>query len=444
MKRMVSSVWRHGKYRYKNKYRYHISHSVLIVVVCFFVVSTLAIRGAFAKGFLVSPTAKPKDKNTNTAINQAKRAGGTDLGQNNSNAAQPGDVSTQTTTSAVITNDPCSSVKKYSNNTVSTDPVVQKLVQYKDVCGPTHIKKVSFFSGMPRTTSEADSLAYDVAQSLKSLIAAGVQPLVFVEPMYGDSKLDLTVVQTGAYDSVFAYYLQALARNGITNTNIGTWVFFPEPNIPEWTSIDPAVYVSNVTRYTTMLKSIFTAAKVSLLLDSTSYESNSYDSTGKQVSLLPYVKGIPLGLVDSLGLQGFPWAAPHNSNDTSLIDANVFLPYAIAAEVANYLQVKNVWFNSGTYSVYYANNAAQKVTVSPSERLVILDGVISQLKALRSQGFTVSMHLFAENKSNTAEAVDWSYWHESPFNSTNNTQVFVDFANKLSASSIDLWLFDSM
>ena len=52
------------------------------------------------------------------------------------------------------------------------------------------------------------------------------------------------------------------------------------------------------------------------------------------------------------------------------------------------------------------------------------------------------LHLFAQDKSNTSEATNWSYWKVQPGNDA-NTDVFKAFVYDATKAGIPLWLFDS-
>ncbi len=222
---------------------------------------------------------------------------------------------------------------------------------------------------------------------------------------------------------------------------MGMWVMLPEGNLPEWTSVDPAVFAANVTKVAQYQKKYFPASQTAIMLDSESYPSANSWSGGAYTSLLPYVQSIPKGLIDSFGLQGFPWASPANQPGPNLYDPKIYLRTDLAAAAARSLGITNVWLNTGTFSRQYTNNATATVAMSPVSRQTLLNGVVAQAKGLQGQGFTVSVHLFAQDKSGTGEAIDWSYW-QTPGDSA-NTDVFTTFVHDLTTTNIPLWIFDT-
>jgi len=322
-------------------------------------------------------------------------------------------------------------------------PELRKLAQYEQLCNGALVDRSSFFVPTPTTVSDAQSDASDVATTLKEYAGFGVKPLVFIEPDdTNGNNLDLVQYQNGAYDSALDAYFSDLKSDGITDPMMGIWVILPEGNIPVWTTTDPAVYSADVIKTIQFQKKYFPASQASILLDSESYPSASSWDNGTYVSLLSYVQNIPKGLVNSFGLQGFPWAPQANQGGGTVYDPTVYLRTDFASEAAHALGVSNIWFNTGTFNQMYTQNAAETVTASPLQRQTMLNGVLAQAKVLQAQGFSVDIHLFAQDKSNTSEAIDWSYWKVQPSNDA-NTAVFTAFVHDATADNIPLWLFDT-
>src|SRR6185369_1721631 len=90
------------------------------------------------------------------------------------------------------------------------------------------------------------------------------------------------------------------------------------------------------------------------------------------------------------------------------------------------LGTSNIWVNTGTFASMYANKAGQTVTLTPAQRQTMLNGVVQLVKQMQARSFAVSIHLFAENKSDVAEATDWSYWQKTP-GDTASTPVLTTF-----------------
>ncbi|HET8883950.1 MAG TPA: hypothetical protein VFM68_00585 [Candidatus Saccharimonadales bacterium] len=320
---------------------------------------------------------------------------------------------------------------------------LKKLAQYERVCGSRVTPQISFFVATPATIQEARGYAANVAVQLHEFAAHGIAPLVFIEPTTSTGLVDMSEYQAGGYDEVLDTYFASIKAAGITDTMMGTWVPFPEGNMPVWTSLNPKDFSASVIKTVSYQKKHFPDSKASILLDTLTYPSVDSWNDGRAVSLAPYVRDIPNGLIDSFGLQGFPWAPPANQSGTAVVDPQQYLRVGLAAEAAKILGVQDIWLNTGTFGTKYADKSTQQVSISPQQRLAMLTGVTRQAKTLQEQGFSVSIHLFAENKSDVTEATDWSYWSNNTVTTSPSTYVFKAFAHDLQANGIALWLFDT-
>jgi hypothetical protein len=324
----------------------------------------------------------------------------------------------------------------------NSNPTLRKLAAYDKVLCSGHISSSYIFIGLPRTNEEADEQALDLAIALQSFSASSVKPIVIVEPQYNGQKTDLSAFVSSSEAGVFDYFLSQVKSRGITDAQAGTWIMLPEPNLPEWSTLDPSVFAANFSSLGKMYKSYFPSAKLGMLLDSMTYTQNSYAGSGNRVSLQPYVSGLPAGLTDVFMLQGFPWVAPAGQKD-AVVDASVFLRPAIAIEAATTLGVKEVWFNTGSYAAFYTNDATKTVKATAAERQAVLDGIAAQAKTVQKAGFSMGVMLFAEDKSSLAEAKDWSYWQGDTAAGTDGAKLFASFADKLTSQGVGLGVFDT-
>lgn len=327
----------------------------------------------------------------------------------------------------------------------SASSQLRKLAQYNQVCNSGIVNTLSFFTSIPTTPGQAVSYAADVSSQLKELASKGINALVFLEPTIAQGGLiDMNTYNSGVYDSALDAYFSAIKSSGVTDSMMGTWVPFPEGNIPVWTSVDPTVFTSSVVKTVTYQKKYFPSSKASILLDSMTYPSISTWSNGTQVSLLPYVQNMPTGLLDSFGLQGFPWVPPANQPGWATNgEPQNYLRVDLAAQAARNLNVNKIWLNTGTFSMSYAGKAGEQVVVTPARRQQLLLETITQLQTLQKQGFQVSLHLFAQDKSTVNEAINWSYWPTGQASLSQYTSVFKSFVHELQANNIPLWLFDT-
>jgi hypothetical protein len=305
------------------------------------------------------------------------------------------------------------------------------------------VSQLSFFVPTPTTTQEAYDYARDVAVRLREFSVYGISPLVFLEPTGSSGLVSMADYRSGKYDTVLDTYFAAIKSAQVTDAMMGTWVSFPEGNTPVWTSVDPNDFAACVTKTAAMQKKYFPASKASIMLDTLSYPSATSWSGGRAVSFLPYLQSLPSGLIDSFGLQGFPWSPGANEGGPSNGTPKSYLRTDLAAEAARVLHTKNVWLNTGTFGIKYANQPASRIRVSDEQRLALLTDVIMQAKSLQAQGFGVSVHLFAQDKTHLPEGTDWSYWPTGGARTSTSTYAFKAFVHDLQANGIPLWLFDT-
>ena len=264
-----------------------------------------------------------------------------------------------------------------------------------------------------------------------------IDPIVFFEPSAAQGVIDLKAFSEGKYDAAVSTFFSALRDLGVSDSTMGTWVPVPEGNTPVWSTLDPTIYGRAVTKAVTLQKKAFPASKASILLSSTTYYGSPDWDDGKSVSLRPYLANIKPGIVDSMGLQGFPWVARGNASVTNGSPAD-YLRKDIAVEAAKILGVKEIWINTGTFGSKYVGTSG-KTEISDSTRSTLLKGVLALAVSMKAEGFAVAIHLFAEDKSATGEATDWSYW--------NGTAATTDLVKQLvygtKSNGVGLWLYDS-
>ena len=72
-----------------------------------------------------------------------------------------------------------------------------------------------------------------------------------------------------------------------------------------------------------------------------------------------------------------------------------------------------------------------------------LSGVINIAQEVKQAGFQSAIHLFARDKSNTDEKIDWSYWSPGGVKNSPYTVVFQTFVHDVRAAGVSLWLYDN-
>ncbi len=340
----------------------------------------------------------------------------------------------------------CGSDIKIDNLSASADPKLRKMAEYQTVCGSMPASRVMIFSDMPNSDANAVQKATQMAATLQEFAKYKVAPLVVIEPVSDWGYVDFTEFHSGLYDQWIDTYFKTLKAQGITDQHMGMWVPFPEANLPYWNHANskPADFAADVTLFVTYQKKYFPGSKASVMLNSATYANDDFDwRNGEYTSLIPYVKDIPKGLIDSFGFQGFPWMPAADQGGSGVLDAGQYLDGKLAREAADALGVRSIWFNTGSFGRKYTLEPAKQVVVPAEQRKDILTGIATQAQKLKGQGYEVSVNLFAENKAGTQEDTDWSFWPQGKPQSTPDSVVFADFATSLRQAQVSLWLFDT-
>jgi hypothetical protein len=339
----------------------------------------------------------------------------------------------------------CGTGQEIKGLEASDEPHLKKLAEYQQVCGSNPASRLMIFTEMPNSNPAAIDNASKMAKTLKQIANAGLRPLVIMEPVTSWGAVDFNEFHSGFYDAWMDTYFKTLKQQDVTDEQMGMWVPFPEANLPYWNhqNSKPDDFAANVVKSAAIQKKYFPDSKVSVMLNSATYENDDFDwRKGEYISLLPYLKTIPKGLIDSFGYQGLPWAPPANQKGAGVMDSNEYLNPKLAVEAAEQLGTKSIWLNTGTFGRKYTLDAEKTAMFSLEQRKDVLAGVETQAKQLRSQGYQVAVNLFAEDKSSIQEATDWSYWPAGQAKTSPGSVVFADFAADLRREHIDLWLFD--
>lgn len=327
-----------------------------------------------------------------------------------------------------------------------TNGYLKKLNEYQKVCNSYVTNELMLFIDMPKDSIVAKSDAAELSKILKELHTNGISPLVIVEPVTDWGLIDFKEFDTGFYDEWINSFFIALKTYGIDGSMMGTWVPFPEANLPFWNRANatPAQFGSVVNRYLRILKKHYPAAQGSILLNSATYESTDFEwANGEYLSLIPYVEKIDKSLIDSFGIQGFPWRSDATHEEvTTIYNPQEFINPPLAMEAANYMSVKSIWINTGSFSSKYTLDPKRLVFIDPSIREEIMQKIISQALRIKDRGFKVKINLFSEDKSATEEATNWSYWGDYQNLNDPNIYIFKGFIKQASDNQLEISLFD--
>ena len=143
------------------------------------------------------------------------------------------------------------------------------------------------------------------------------------------------------------------------------------------------------------------------------------------------------------GVQGFLWH-PSDENDRRLavIRANQFIPAYLVQEVAESLNTKEVLINTGTYRHRKTVNGGSRA-ISTEERQLTLESIVREVEIMQASNYKVTVNIFAENKLDLKEGVDWSYWQANSYGDSTHTALFMNFVRKLEAKNVTISMFDS-
>jgi hypothetical protein len=339
----------------------------------------------------------------------------------------------------------CSNTPENTNLYTSQDAHLKALAQYQQLCKSLPAKRLMVFTNMPKDKADAQNKAKAMAPTLKEFNKNGITPVVIVEPETEWGLVDFSEFETGFYDEWIKDYFEALKQDGINDQSIGTWVPFPEANLPYWNhqNAKPADFSIIVNKYLGILKSQFPSAKGSVLLNSATYDNEDFDwANGEYVSLVQYTKNLNPKLVDSFGLQGFPWMPPKDKSGNGVFDAKEYLNFELADEAARSIGVKEIWFNTGTFGAKYTLDENKTVYVNAEKRKDTINGIVAEAAKAKSAGYNVWLNIFAEDKSNSSEATNWSYLSQNSQDQKDG-QVFLHFISELESKNIDISLYDT-
>lgn len=343
---------------------------------------------------------------------------------------------------ANIQTDQCST-KSGLNLSGSDDPSIQKLAVYQQACRSYVTDTLMLFTSMPPSADEARIYAKNDAETLKKFANRGIRPIIIYEPSdKTGAQLDFGLLANGSFNAAIEAYFKELKSLGISDKQLGIINPLPEANLPYWNNNRPEFFGPAVNNFLSIARAHFPAVETSVLLNSATYDVNDFNwENGDYNSLLPYVKSINPSLINYAGIQGFPWISRQGGNGV-IFNAAEFVNPSLLDEMAEQLKTKKVWVNTGTFSRKYTLDADQLRTITAEQRKDILQTIMTQAISLKDKGYSVSINIFAEDKSQTSEETDWSYWQNNDPTSSADASILTSFIKELDQNSISFWLFD--
>lgn len=319
---------------------------------------------------------------------------------------------------------------------------LQKLGVYQNTFDTFIADRLMVFVNMPQTSSGIKALARYIAQTSTEFAKHGVTPVFIMEPADEQGNLlNLKKIANGDYQKNLDKLFAEIKKQGVTEKNLGIIVPYPEINTSAWNrkNFTTEDFPGMVNDFFETAKKYYPNVQGSLLLDSKTYPINDANwERGALTSFAPYVTGISAKHIQSFGLQGFPWADEHGQDAD--YDAKTFLPANLATEAATILGTKSIWFNTGTFREMHAIGSTP---ISPAGRTQTFQTIFKQADIILSQGFTMWMNIFAENKMGVEEKTDWSYLDTKQNNTLSDHElVFKNFLAELQSRNITLSLFE--
>lgn len=356
-------------------------------------------------------------------------------------AVSTGSTSTGTTSTPGSSPTPAPSSTSMISITNTENPHLKKLADYQKITWGFVGDHLMVFLNMPESAASIEGASYYIANTANEFAKFGITPIFIIEP-YGDNgQLDLWKIKNGDYvaklDSLFA--LLKWAR-WLTEDKLGLIVPYPEINTPAFNRANfvPTDLPILVNQYFDVVRKYYPNARGGLLLDGKSYDIGKSWGQGEYKSYAPYISGIKPGYISTFGVQWFPWVSA--DGNIKSYEPTVFLPTSLAKEAADLLSIKKIWFNTGTMKRSYPANP---VYTSAEERTVMMGGIVNQGKSLVSQWYSVLIHIFAENKFQMGEWVDWSYIENASDGVlAPHEWVFASFIEWLKGSTIQVWIYD--
>ncbi len=316
---------------------------------------------------------------------------------------------------------------------------LSKLSKYQDICKSSVVKQLMFFVPTPSEYTSTLEISYELFSNISAFSKHNIRPLIVMEPtFYYGTLMSFQELKTGKFNKWINFLFERLTLMNISEDELGTIVLMPEVNTPLWnydgaSKQDVGLIVNN---YSSQILKNYPKAKLTLMLNNLTFDPGDENWENPTNSpFTEYTKLITPNTLYSVGLQAFPMIGPKNNSKLNIKDPDEYLNIVNIEELAQALNVKSIWFNTGSFVSKYLN---------PQKRqLIDANQVIDQVKKtstiayqLKRKGYEMNINYFLEDKSKTKEETNWSLL-DSKF-----SEAFRTLVKHNNARVIGLSIFD--
>ncbi len=317
---------------------------------------------------------------------------------------------------------------------------IRTLAEIDSVCNSLSVSDLSIRTYIPIDSLSAKNLPISLANTLIEFHKFGINPRVHFTLNQNLSKTQLdTLIKTGNKD-ILTTYFSTLQSLGIDETNIGTWIPYPEPNLPHWanTNIAGSDFSKLITSFDEVFSKSFPNTKYELLFSSSTYDTPTFSwSQGEYVPLDSYLQNLTAEHISSIGISGYPWLPKASQKrPESTLDAQEYITETILDRAYQITGVTSFTIYTGTFASKYTGDSEDAVIVPADIRYEIIDKTLAVLRKYKSKNYSVSVVLKVGNHSADAEQTDWSYWGSDWTQNQAHKKAFINLMQNLHSLQI--------
>ena len=325
------------------------------------------------------------------------------------------------------------------NKISSGNAKVKKAAYYDDLYERPFASYAMIFASLHENPTDITNIAGYVRDQINAHKAYGLKLILVLEP----TGISFDRIANGELNTAFDSFHLQLKNLGVSDEDLGLVLPFPEFNLPS--APDPYAVWNNpnwdetnfglmFNNYSASLTKYFPTAKITILPNTKSFNQKEDGGAGRYRTYLNVLSKVDKKYVYSIGAQGFPWydrgSFEKEDNPTS------FLQTALLKEAADFLQVKNIWFNTGSVKASIKNNGSgtYEYTIPQADRAKVLENSAIVQTELSKQGYQTMVNLFIEDKILT-EKTNFSF-----DNSDKDREMFIKYICELEKAKIKIGL----